>query len=271
MKGRINLKQRAAASLSDLCQLIATLRSPGGCQWDRQQTKNSLGRYLRDETYEVIDAIDRESPEALREELGDTLFLILFLSRLAEETGEFDINDVMADVMEKMIRRHPHVFGQTSVKSVDDIKLNWELIKKKEKTDSEQSVLGNVSPSLPPMLAALTITKNASAVGFDWTTAEGVFEKIEEEVRELKEALCSGDRRRLCEELGDAFFSLVNLCRFTGIDPEEALGQTNKKFLRRFAFVEKEIKAIGKEPGAATLEEMDAIWNRAKDCEGKNE
>ena len=253
-------------SFEKLLALIEKLRSPDGCPWDIKQTKRDVGQYLIDETYEAIDAIESTPPEGLREELGDVLFQILFLARIAEEAGEFDITGVIDGITEKMIRRHPHVFARTGVSAVEEVKLNWKLIKKREREGGEkdESLLGDIPRSLPPLPAAWHLTRKASEAGFDWNGAPGVVEKLEEETRELRKALSENSREKIAGEIGDLFFSLVNLCRFTGVHPETALASSVAKFRKRFAFIEETLKEEGKTPQEATLEEMDLLWERAK-------
>lgn len=264
MSGR--LRDRKKHSLERIDEIIDRLRAPDGCLWDRQQTKGDVGRYLLEEAYEVIDAIEGEKSEALCEELGDVLFQILFLSKIAEEEGEFDISDVIDRISEKMIRRHPHVFGDTSVKSVDEIRSNWEEIKIHDegKSDRKGSLAYKIPRSLPSLARAKKITEGASKVGFDWENKEGVLEKIEEELEELRDALGKDGEPPIKEEIGDLLFSIVNLCRFTDVDPEEALRSSIAKFIKRFAFIEKSLKDEGKTPEEASLEEMDRLWNIAK-------
>jgi tetrapyrrole methylase family protein/MazG family protein len=260
------LRDRKKHSFQRIAEIIDRLRAPDGCLWDRQQKKGDVGRYLLEEAYEVIDAIEGGKSEALCEELGDVLFQILFLARISEEAGEFDISDVIDRISEKMIRRHPHVFGDTAVESVDEIRSNWENIKIHDegKTDWKGSLIYKIPRSLPSLSRAKKITESASKVGFDWESKEGVLEKIEEELEELKAALGIEGASLIKEEIGDLLFSIVNLCRFTEVDPEEALRSSIAKFIKRFAFIEKSLKDEGKTPDEASLEEMDRLWDIAK-------
>ena len=252
-------------TLQTLLEIIRKLRSPEGCPWDRQQKKEDIGRCLMDEAYEVIDAIDGASAAALREELGDLLFQILFLAIMAEEKGEFTLSDVMNDIAEKMIRRHPHVFGGKQVRSVEEVKANWQDIKETlENKRPKAGLLDGVSRSLPSLLRAQKITEKASRVGFDWSAVEDVMAKVEEELQELKAALKDNQRESVREEMGDLMFSLVNLSRFAHVNADEALRCANQKFVDRFAFVETELAAQGKTPGEASLEEMDRLWDECK-------
>jgi tetrapyrrole methylase family protein/MazG family protein len=250
----------------DLVKIMERLRSPDGCLWDRSQTKEDIGKYLLEEAHEAIDAIEEGKSAALREELGDVLFQILFLARISEEAGEFDISDVIDTISEKMIRRHPHVFGDTTVESVDEIRANWEEIKIRSegKTDRKGSLAYKIPRSLPSLARAKKITERASMVGFDWDKREGVLEKVEEELEELRTALGKKGRPLIKEEIGDLLFSIVNLCRFTDVEPEEALRFSIAKFIKRFAFIEKSLKDEGKTPEEASLEEMDRLWDIAK-------
>lgn len=218
------------------------------------------------ESYEVLDAIESGSPAELKEELGDLLFQILFLAQLAEEAGQFDINGVLDDITAKMIRRHPHVFGNRDVSSVADIKANWEDIKKNEekKYEHHRSLLDKIPRSMPGLMRAQKITELASKVGFDWPDTQDVITKIEEELSELKAAVKTEVQRDIEEEIGDLLFCLVNLCRFFSVDAEHSLQRTIRKFNARFFHIEEKLKELGKTPQEASLEEMDRLWNEAK-------
>jgi tetrapyrrole methylase family protein/MazG family protein len=248
--------------LSDLIKLIKTLRAPGGCPWDRQQKKEDIGKYLLEESYEVIDALANQDSQALKEELGDLLFQILFLGEICAESDMFSLNDVMEGIRQKMIRRHPHVFGDTKVNSVQDVKDNWQLIKQDERKD--KSLFDGIPRSFPALKRAQKITSIASTLGFDWSDVRGILKKHEEEIREFDVALKTGDQNKIEEELGDILFTIVNLTRFLSVDAETALTQTTDKFLRRFSHVTKGLSSCGLKPEEATLEEMDALWNEAK-------
>ncbi len=234
--------------------------------WDMQQNKEDVAKYLIEEAYEVFDAIDMGTPDDLKEELGDLLFQILFLAKISEETGEFDIYDVIKEISVKMIRRHPHVFGNKKVKNVEEIKSNWEDIKKyKEgKIHKEGFLLQNIPRSMPSLLTAKKITEKASGAGFDWKNTEGVIKKIEEEMQELKAAIHSKNEKQIKDETGDIFFTLVNLCRFINVDPEDALRSTTNKFIKRFSYIEKKLKYEGKDLFETTLTEMDRLWDQSK-------
>lgn len=258
---------KAQSELARLMHIIATLRSPEGCLWDRAQKREDVLRYIIDETYELVDAIEEGHTLHIKEELGDLLFQILFIARISEEAHEFDISDVMRDVADKMIQRHPHVFGNTKVSSIDDIKLNWQEIKKKNektpKTPSEMFFQG-IPRSLPSLMRAQKVSDKAATVGFDWGNAQEVFQKVVEEVNELKTALEKGERDRIKGEIGDLLFTLVNLCRFVNVDAEDSLKTTIQKFIERFNHIEKRLTEQGKTLTDTTLEEMDALWEEAK-------
>jgi len=253
-------------ALENLLGLVTKLRSPDGCPWDRSRTKEEIGRYLIGEAYEVIDAIATGSREGLKEELGDLLFHIIFLARMAEEDGTFDITDVMTAITEKMIRRHPHVFGNVTVRNVGDVKDNWDEIKKEEyrRKGITPGLLDRIPGSLPALMKAKEMTAKASQVGFDWQRTEDVLSKVEEELAELKAAILEGQKSSIQEETGDLLFSIVNLSRFTGVDAEESLQAAARKFATRFAFIEATLLGRGKTPASATLEEMDRLWNESK-------
>jgi tetrapyrrole methylase family protein/MazG family protein len=258
-------------SLKKLMEIIRKLRSPDGCMWDRQQSIKDVGRYLMDEAYEVADAIESGTPEALKEELGDLLFQILFIADIAEEAGSFSISEVMENVTEKMIRRHPHVFGNWAVRDIDEIRSNWEDIKThvENRKKKDGFLFSGISRSMPSLLAAQKMTENAPKVGFDWEKAEDVVTKIEEEVLELKTAIQSDDNKKVREEMGDLFLSLVNICRFVDVNAEESLKTAIHKFGGRFQYVEDKLAAKGKTPMEASLADMDELWDESKSIEGK--
>jgi tetrapyrrole methylase family protein / MazG family protein len=257
---------KAEECLRRLMEIIVRLRSPSGCLWDRQQNDRDIARYLLEEAYEAVEAVEKGSAEDVREELGDLLFQIIFLAHLAEEKGEFDLAGVMTGVEEKMIRRHPHVFGNISVECINDIKDNWEVIKKTEgKTVSEYGRrFAGITKALPALLRAQKITKEAARVGFDWEKTDDVLYKVEEELSELKDAIKTNHRDRIAEEMGDLLFSLVNLCRFLNLDAETTLRGTITKFSDRFSHIEEELLKAGKTPAEASLAEMDRLWEEAK-------
>ena len=249
-----------------LAAIIRKLRSPEGCPWDREQRKEDLARYVLEEAYEVADAIKGGSPEALKEELGDLLFQILFLVRLAEETAEFSLADVTTAVGGKMIRRHPHVYGRVRVNGVADVKANWRDIKERieKKPPDRQGALEKVPRALPALARAQRIGEAAAGVGFDWKDADGVLQKIDEEVDELRAALKAGETERVDEEIGDLLFSVVNLCRFVKVDAEQSLTEAVKKFIERFRRIEDRLRSEGLSPAEATFQRLDSLWNEVK-------
>jgi tetrapyrrole methylase family protein/MazG family protein len=258
---------KAGDRFEKLLALIERLRDPGGgCPWDIRQKKEDVGRYLLDETYEVLEAIGKDSPAALREELGDLLFMILFLARIAEEETLFGIGGVLDDITAKMIRRHPHVFGEAKVKDAAEVKRNWDRIKRdvEKRGENESSLLARIPRTMPALMRAQKITSEAAKVGFDWDGAESVMAKVEEELGEFREALAKGDASRVRDEIGDTLFSIVNLSRHLNIDSEEALRAANRKFEERFLYIEERLRERGKDPASSTQEEMDALWEEAK-------
>jgi len=254
----------------NLLELIIRLRSPeGGCPWDIKQESHDVGKYLIEEAYEVLDALYSGAPGDLREELGDLLFQILFLARIEDEKGRFGINDVLQEITEKMVRRHPHVFGETKVSGAEEVKANWEVIKSVEKAQKGmgtegESRLGKVPRSMPALLRAQKITEDAAKVGFDWNNVEGILDKIEEEIAEFRASRASGSKEDMKSEVGDILFSTVNLARFLGISAEEALRATIEKFTRRFRFVEETLKQQGKSIESTGIDEMDSLWELYK-------
>lgn len=258
--------RRAAAtfSLTPLTEVMAALRSPGGCVWDLEQNHKSLRRYLVEEVYEVLEAIDLEDEKLLCEELGDLLLQIVFHARVAEESGAFTVQDVIDTVTEKMIRRHPHVFGDISVRDAAEVLVNWDQIKKAEKPNERPSVLDGVPKGLPSLSRAAKLQSKASKVGFDWQDIGPVWAKIREELAELEEAVQKGTLSDQEGELGDILFSVVNLARFLKIDPETALNRVNNKFITRFSYIEQSVKANHLSWERLTLSELDILWEKAK-------
>ena len=259
------------AKFRELLAIIVRLRSPDGCPWDRAQTKGDIGRYLMEEAYEVLEALDGASPENVQEELGDLLFQILFLARMAEEAGEFNIADVLGEITAKMIRRHPHVFGDATVKGVEEVRTNWERIKTEveRKGDKASPVCNGILRSLSTLAKTQRITARAAEAGFDWPDTAGVLDKVEEELAEFRAALEMKDPKRMQEEAGDLLFTLVNLCRFLERDPEDTLQRANDKFVRRFQIMERRIRKTGKQLSDCSLAEMEREWQRAKAADGK--
>ncbi len=255
--------------LSPLLSIMARLRDPErGCPWDIEQDFASIAPYTIEEAYEVAEAIRTGDMDALRGELGDLLFQTVFHARMAQEDGAFDFDDVVAGVVEKMVRRHPHVFGDADIGDSDAQTRSWEALKAAErKQKALAGVLDDVPLALPALMRAHKLQKRAARVGFDWPSAEEVLAKVSEEAREVSEAAQSGDPDKIADEVGDLIFNAVNLARKLGADPEEALRRCNAKFERRFRFIEQELEKRGKTPGQSTLEEMDALWDAAKAAE----
>jgi tetrapyrrole methylase family protein/MazG family protein len=250
---------------SYLKEIVAILRSPEGCPWDREQTHRSIRKNLIEETYEVLETIDDDDPDAMCEELGDLLMQIMLHSQMAAEDGYFTVDDVVAGLNEKLIRRHPHVFGEKNASDADEAFANWQEIKAQEKAakginTSEQSPLAGIPRDLPALMYAYKLQKKAAEVGFDWDDIEDVYRKVEEEYRELREA--SEEERT--GELGDLLFAVVNLARFYKLDPEEALAMTNRKFRQRFSYIEEKLREAGRTFADTNLQEMDKWWEEAK-------
>jgi MazG family protein len=259
---------RPEPAFADLVALMDRLRDPGGCPWDREQTYATLRGYLVEECYEVVDAIDRDDRALLREELGDLLFQIVFLSRLAQEEEAFTVGDVIAGIADKMRRRHPHVFGDDVAEDSAAVLTRWEEIKKEEKTlagrGAAASVLDGIPASLPALAKAHRLGTKAARVGFDWADDRDVVAKVEEEIEEIKRALVSGDSEGAAREIGDAIFSLAMLARRVGTDAEAALAGTNAAFVDRFRFVEAELARRGVAVDSAGLTLLDRLWQEAK-------
>lgn len=247
-----------------LYDLMRRLRAPGGCPWDAEQTHESLKRYLLEETYEVFEAIDLNDPELLKEELGDLLLQPVFHAAIAEERGAFTMDEVLETICDKLVRRHPHVFGEQKVKTAEEQVENWERIKKAEKGEERKSALAGVPPHLPSLLKAQKITEKASRVGFDWAHVDEVFAKVLEELKEFEETLAERDQERMEAELGDLLFAIVNLGRFLRLDPEEALRKTIARFTRRFEYIEDALHKLGTSIKESSLEEMERLWEEAK-------
>ena len=248
----------------ELVALMMKLRAPGGCPWDREQTLETLRPFVIEEAYEVVEAIDSGNRDSLREELGDLLLQSVFIAEVAREEGTFDIGDVIGSIHHKLVRRHPHVFADFVAKDADAVLSNWEKLKSREREAKDQGVLSGVPVSLPALLKAHRLTEKAARVGFDWEKTSEIFDKIEEEVTELREAVERGERSHIEDELGDLLFALVNIARRMGIDSENALQQTNRKFTRRFEHIESSLRQKGRTVDSASLAEMDELWNEAK-------
>ena len=250
-------------NVQDLVDIVKVLRAPGGCQWDAQQTHESIRRNFLEEAYEVAEAIDQQSTEHLQEELGDVLLQVVFHTSIEEEEGRFNLDDVADGVCKKLIYRHPHVFGAVSVSSTGEILANWEELKKKEKGQATQAdAVDAVARSLPALWRAEKVQKKAAKVGFDWDSVDGAVDKLSEELGEVQEAMAGhGDP---AEELGDLLFAAVNVSRFLKVDPEDALQAACDKFAARFRRVEEAVTGQGKRMEDLSLEELDAIWNSIK-------
>lgn len=250
-----------ASSFERFQETLAHLRAPEGCPWDRKQTHESLRPYLLEETYEVLDALDRGDAAALQEELGDLLLQIVLHSQIAVDTGEFRMADILATINEKIIRRHPHVWGDVEVNGAEDVKVNWDRLKQDEKSDERTSRLEGVSKAMPALVQSFSYQDRAARVGFDWPTIDPVLAKLHEELDELLAAQTPDEK---FHEMGDVFFAAVNLARWMGVDPESALRAANQRFYRRFHHIEKKAHEQGRVLDEMTLDEMDALWDDAK-------
>jgi ATP diphosphatase len=280
-------------------QIMARLRAPGGCPWDREQTFDSIKPYTLEETYEVLEAIENRDWPELTGELGDLLLQVLFYSEMAREAGYFSVDDVLDRLSNKLVDRHPHVFGDVKADTSAEVLRNWEALKAKEKEKKKraaedaksaeaESVLSGISSRAPAMLEAQKLSSRAARVGFDWPEIEGLFEKLAEETAELREELDSGGavspagkgvagsgkpqisaelHERLEDEVGDLFFVLVNIARYLALDPEQALRKTNRKFRRRFQWMEEQLRASGRGPAQASMEELEQLWQQSKRLE----
>ncbi|HUD72574.1 MAG TPA: nucleoside triphosphate pyrophosphohydrolase [Dongiaceae bacterium] len=245
--------------------IMARLRGPEGCPWDREQTQASLRTFLVEEAYEVIEAIDAGPAAAHREELGDLLFQIVFQCRIAEERGEFDLDDVMRGIGDKIVARHPHVFGRDRLDTADQVLRQWEQIKADERRGrADTSMFATVPPALPALLMALRVSSKASRVGFDWPDGASLWDKVREECAELEEAIGADDHGAIGEELGDLLFTLANVARRYDLDPEQALQEANRKFIARFRVIEGGLAAEGKTPAPEHRDRMEALWEEAK-------
>ncbi len=249
--------------LQELVNIMSALRGEKGCPWDREQTRESLKPFIVEESYEVLEAIDEGNPEAIREELGDLLFQIIFQCQIAKERGEFDVADVIKKIGTKMISRHPHVFGTADYRTPAEVLVQWEEQKRREGKQRD-SLLDGVPRTMPSLLRAHRLQDRASRVGFDWKRVEDVLQKLDEELREFRSALAGKSQGEIEEELGDVFFVLVNISRFVGVNPEDALRKTISKFISRFRYIEMAAAEQGQALGDMTLEEMDALWETAK-------
>ncbi len=259
-------------TFEDLVALMARLRSPDGCPWDREQTYDSLKTFVIEEAYEVLDAVEERDYDKLAQELGDLLLQVVFYAQMASEEGKFNVQDVINHLSDKLIRRHPHVFGDLRVNGSAEVLKNWERLKAEERVSAHDgsspedapSLLGDVPKALPALLEAYQMTRRASRVGFDWKTIDELLEKLREEVQELRDALSRKERGKIEEEAGDLLFVAANIARFLELDPEMALRRANRKFRKRFEEVEKRLAEQGKSPDLAHQAEMEHYWNQAK-------
>lgn len=261
----VDFKQKEKYDINDLLEIMRSLRAPGGCPWDAEQTHESIRKNLIEETYEVVEAIDKKDSGMLLEELGDLLMQVVFHAQMEDEKGVFNFDDVADGVCKKLIERHPHVFGEVEVSGVDDVLDNWDAIKRRKKGQKKGSEpMLSVPRELPALMRAAKIQQKASAVGFDWPDVSGAYDKIIEETQELRKAVKSGVQDDVSEELGDLLFSVVNVSRFLKCDAEEALTAASDKFINRFIRVEQLAKENGVDMEKASLEELDKLWDIAK-------
>jgi MazG family protein len=263
-------EDRLSAAIRSLVDLVARLRGPGGCPWDSKQTDDTVKIYLIEEAYEVLDAIEGSSPKEVCSELGDLLFQILFLAHLAFERNEFDFAHVVETITKKMIRRHPHVFGNMEVESAEDVASNWARIKQTEKGASGgiSSSLREIPSGSPALLRAHRMGERAAKIGFDWADADEVWTKVEEEMEEVRTAMVDGDPAAMASELGDFLFTLANLARHWGENAENLMRNANEKFLGRFEKMERRLADSGIRLEDATLDQMNSAWENIKECEG---
>ena len=252
-------------SLSKLIKITDTLMGDDGCPWDKVQTRESLKPYLVEETYEVLDALDTNDPEKIKDELGDLLYQILFHSKISSLKGEFDFQDVINNLSKKMVRRHPHVFKEGKLNTPDQVIGQWEEIKKKENNKANQkSILDSIPINLPSLIKAQKLQKKAAKEGFDWDQINDVFDKLDEEIKEFKEAVLKKTPADIQSEIGDIIFVITNIAKFYKVDAEEALRSTNNKFIKRFQYIEQKIEGKGKTLKDCPLEEMERYWQEAK-------
>ncbi len=259
-------KTNIGEKFENLVHIMAELRSDNGCPWDKEQTHVTLTQYLLEEAYEVLESIDENNDEALKEELGDLLLQVVFHAQIASEKNTFDIAKVIDAITDKLVRRHPNVFGDVKIQTAKEQSINWEKLKKQE---GKEFILDGVPKALSALLRAKRLQQKASTVGFDWPVEEPVWQKILEEIDELKIAHQKESKERVEEEFGDLLFSLVNISRFLKINPEDALRKTSEKFITRFKNIEREFTLKGEEISEATLEELDVAWEKQKENEKK--
>lgn len=257
----------APTPIEQLLEIMRRLRAPDGCPWDREQTHASLKKNLVEEAYEVIDAIDADEPGLLREELGDLLLQVVFHAQMADEAGAFTFHDVAQGISDKLVRRHPHVFGDTRVADADEVLKNWDQIKRMEKGDQPRSAVAGVPRHLPALHKAQQVQSRVARVGFDWRESKDVLDKIEEELAEIKMAMAQESAERVRDEIGDLLFAVVNLTRYLGHEAEEVLNQTIARFSRRFQFIEEQVHGADRNMTDCSLEELEAYWQEAKIAE----
>ncbi|MEI6579595.1 MAG: nucleoside triphosphate pyrophosphohydrolase [Eubacteriales bacterium] len=256
---------KSCYNIYDLIEIIRILREPGGCPWDAEQTHESIKKNLIEETYEVIEAINKADNSLLCEELGDLMMQVIFHAQMETEIGSFNINDVSNGVCKKLIERHPHVFGEVNVSGVSDVLTNWEVIKRRSKGQSNRSqAMLSIPKELPALMRGYKVQQKAASVGFDWPDISGAIEKLDEEILELKESIIGGSEEETLEELGDVLFSIVNVSRFVGFDAEEALTLATNKFIRRFTKVEQLAEEEKLDLQSASLEKLNFLWDIAK-------
>ncbi len=265
---QISDAERDGQALTRLLKVLKVLRGPDGCPWDKEQTHASLRPYLLEECHEVLEAIDSGSMDALREELGDLALHVAFQGELAEESGAFRLADSLDHICEKLLRRHPHVFGESAAENARDVERLWEKVKADERKGAGEappaSILEGLPKALPGLLKAMRIQEKVAGVGFEWESVEGAVAKLEEEYAEFRQALAEKDRRAMEAEFGDFLFSVVNIARYLKVQPEEALRLTNEKFMRRFRQVEERLHAQGGDLATAGLDRLDVLWNEVK-------
>lgn len=251
-----------------LVEIVRTLRSPDGCPWDREQNLYSIKNHFMEEAFELVDALDKEDIENIREELGDVIFHVVFHAVMAEEEGKFDLASVLDEINEKLVRRHPHVFGSLGSIDTEEVIVNWDRIKAEEKKEKRQkSILDDIPGSFPSIQRSLKMQERVRKVGFDWPDMQDCLDKVNEEIDEFRDAVSEGDTAHIEHEMGDVFFAMINLSRFLKINPDEALRKANSRFQRRFTYIEQKLLEKGISSEDATLDEMEALWQEAKKFE----
>ncbi len=263
MKDTFQFKDRY--NCDDLIEIVSILRAPGGCPWDAEQSHESIRKDFIEETYEVIEAINKNNPEMLREELGDVLLQVVFHTSIEAEKGVFNFDDVADEVCKKLIIRHPHVFGDVNVSSTEEVLTNWDAIKMKtKKQNTVTETLESIPREFPALMRANKVQKKAAKAGFDWDNIEGTILKVKEEIGEVEEAIKKGNEEEITDEIGDLLFAAVNVSRFSSVEPEEALTKATDKFISRFSIVEKLAKENNTDMSKASIEELDKLWEKAK-------